>query len=1033
VNADTTSATLTGRERELAEVDAILTAVESGQLRVILVTGEPGIGKSRLLDTIGDRAASRGFRVARAVCDEDTMPVAFASVRHLLADLARQASGAPGRSDTLDDILGNLPRSMTEPEQRLAAADHIATVLRVAAMDWPVVLLVDDAQWLDESTATVLRRIIRSLRYVPLCIVVAHRSDDPHASGAGDRLVALVARDPAGRLLQLRRLGEDATRAIVADRLGASVADVAVLGNLVQRQSEGVPLYVVELVDHMSREGLLSRRGGYWALDAPTDGALPVSIRSLLDQRLGRLEPADQVVLEIVSAAGTDIDPELLRQVVATTAAGQAADVDTALERGRSLGLLQVDERPAGPVWRFAHQLYRDRLYAAVGTGRRRSIHDAVASVLASYPAGRRRPERVAYHTIRGHDTSRAFDAAVLAARAAAGVHAWEDAIGWLDAALDVLDGLPVDHVGAMSRAGRLDLVVERDRYLAVVGAPPARLASAAQLERLARDERDPARRAAALARAVRARVAGGDRAAAASVAGEVEEMVARGDVLPDVELWLAIGEAATGRTIGEPAPLRREPGDLQRARAAFRHALGVAVPADRLSEAAVLQELGVIESALADLGDVPVDVARDRLLAALDAYRRAGDRRGETTTLIALAYRRDAETVSDAVQHAGSFVSFLEEIRRLRATEHRATGGPADPRAVALSLLSTQLYCRTRGWYEVALDRGAQARRWADAARDPRIVAMVEVGLAESNWLVGRGARALDHAERAVAAIDRLSPRPGADASLRWQATAAQARAHAAAGDIDRAVAIARRAVDDDAITSAVHLPDSTALLVEMLECDRQYSAAREHAERASQGATGLPDGATWDIRLDLALSRVALAESDPRLAIGHAAAACARLAERRTPLVWLRLAAEHARISALLAGGHVQEAREVADASAQLINTILDRIGDDALRADVFDRAPYLSDIAAILSRTWPDLAPGRRAAAGRDRGPLTPRELEVLRLVAAGRPNREIADELFISEKTVARHLTNLFTKIGAQSRTQAAAWAFRNGIV
>lgn len=1033
VNAATTSVPLPGRERELADLDAILAAARGGQLRVVLVTGEPGIGKSRLLNAVGERAGRLGFRVARTVCDEDTLPVALAPIRELVAELERQSEPGEQRDEGLDAVLQRLPRGMSEPEQRLAAADHIAQVVRAHAAHAPLALIVDDAQWLDDSTVTVLRRLMRSLTYVPLVLVVAYRGDDLRVSGAGDRFVAQVSRDPAGRVLPLRRLGEEATRSIVAAQLGAPLSEVAALAEIVQRQAEGVPLYVVELVGHMSREGLIRRHAGRWTFGELETADIPVSIRSLLDQRLARLDSRDREILEVASVAGTEIDPQVLRQVVASIAGELVDRVGETLAIGRSLGLLQRKDGPNGFGWRFSHQLYRDRLYAGVGHGRRLTIHDTLSRALAAQPGARSHPERVAYHAIRGRDAERAFDATARAARVAAGVHAWEDAVGWLDAALDVLDGLPPERAAAVSGGGRLPLVIERDSYLAIVGDPADRLASARLLEQLARAESDKELRARALVRAARALVAGGDLSRAANLAGELTSIADGLDADVVFELWLAVGEAATGRTAGEPAPLRREAAELRRAREAFRRALTVAPDKTPGARGLVLQELGVVESSLANLGELGEDEPRDRLLAALDAHQRAGDRRGETTTLIALAYRRDVKTKASSVEHAGSFVSFLEEIRRLRATEHRMTGATDQPRAEALSLLSTQLYCRTNGWYEVALDRGAQARRWADAARDPRVGAMVEVGLSESNWLVGRGARALDHAERASAAMERVAARPVGDWSLRRQVVVAQARAHAAAGDAEHAVRIARRALDDATATISGGLPDATALLVEMLEHDCQYDEARERAEGALRGAAGVSGGAIWDVRLDLALARIALVASDARSAIGHATAASARLAERRTPLVWLQLAAGHARVEALLAAGHEEEALDAAREPARLVGTILDRIGDEALRSDVVRRAPYLADVSALVTRHWPDLLPHSRKAAERESGPLTARELEVMRLVAAGRSNREIADELFISEKTVARHLTNMFTKIGAQSRTQAAAWAFRNGIV
>lgn len=1023
---------LPGREREIADIAAILDASAGGQLRVVILTGEPGIGKSRLLDEVGSLAAERGFQVIRAACDEESMPVAFAPLQQIVADLGHTAQ-RDARTESLAEHLRRLPRNATEPELRLAATDYIARVIRSFVARQPIAVLIDDVQWLDESSASVLRRLIRTVRYVPATIVVAYRGDDPRVTGAGDRFIAQVSRDPVCRVMSLRRLNEDATRAIVAAYIGTTVGEVARLSDEIQRQSEGVPLYVVELTNHLQRSGLLVRTEGQWEVEASQLQGIPLNIRALLDQRLCRLGDEHKRVLEVAAALGTEIDARTLADVIRICAPQLAEHVDIALERSGELGLLLEDARHEATAWRFGHQLYRDRLYAGIGHGTRRSIHDAAAEVLDAAD-GERQVERVAFHAIRGRNPLAGIRAARRAAGAAAAIHAWEDAAQWLDVALDMLAGMPEGDADGPARVGEcIQLTIERDSYIAVIGDSAARLASARDLERLVAEAPTARDRSELLIRATRGMVAGGELDKASSLLAELVALADADGIEAPVHLWIAIGEAAIGRPIGEPAPLQCDLDGLHRARAVFRRALSGVPDASTSTRGALLQELGVVEAALADHGLLDRGVAHATLQSALDAFRLARDRRGETTTLIALAYRRNIEAGNLSSGGSDRFVSFLEEIRRLRAAEHRIVGATDQPRAEALSLLSTQLYCRTQGWYELALDRGTQARKWADEARDPRVRAMVEIALSECNWLVGRGTRALEHAERAIAALDLLAERPSAGGLLRWQASAARVRAHLAIGDTARATELARQAVDDAGSGRGVTTGQAIALLVEALEADGNLDEAKSLAEDELRGAVGLPAGAVWDIQLDLALSRIALVNADARSAVGHAAAAAARLTERRTPFVWLRLAVGHARAASLLVVGHAQEARTVAEQTVELAGTVLSRIADPALQDEVAQRAPYLAGLLDLVDRHWPDLLPTPESANSGDAHPLTTRELEVMRLVAAGRSNQEIADTLFISVKTVARHLTNVYTKIGAESRTQAAAWAFRNRIV
>jgi DNA-binding CsgD family transcriptional regulator len=218
---------------------------------------------------------------------------------------------------------------------------------------------------------------------------------------------------------------------------------------------------------------------------------------------------------------------------------------------------------------------------------------------------------------------------------------------------------------------------------------------------------------------------------------------------------------------------------------------------------------------------------------------------------------------------------------------------------------------------------------------------------------------------------------------------------------------------------------------LAEVLEALGEHDDARAAADAALRSSAALPGNITSDIRAELVLSRLALRDGNPRLAVGHATVARGRLAQRESPVAWLRTSAALVRSRALDASGFREDAvAELTDA-LEIVERIAGRITDASLRASFLTRNALSSTVRAEALRLG--IATPEIPTHVADRpGGLTAREIEVLRLVAAGQSNRDIADALFISEKTVARHLTNIFTKIDTQSRTQAAAWAYRNGI-
>jgi DNA-binding CsgD family transcriptional regulator len=392
---------------------------------------------------------------------------------------------------------------------------------------------------------------------------------------------------------------------------------------------------------------------------------------------------------------------------------------------------------------------------------------------------------------------------------------------------------------------------------------------------------------------------------------------------------------------------------------------------------------------------------------------------------------------VGSALQ--GSYVAFLEEIRRLRQTEHLLGRESDRPRMEALSCLSIHLYARTHAWYETAIERAREALEWASSARDARITLLARLGLSETERLLGRPGRALDHANHAAAVFEAGQDVGVLRAGQREEVLGALAAAYLALGNAERGVEFARERLDHAGARSSGY-PRAGAAVVEatvglaeaLLLLERAETESGEHARETLRLAADLPGTIMWDIRALLALAELALRRERPDEALDHASAAVSRIEARETPLVWLVTYAAWVQGRALEAAGQRDDACAWFERAYEHVENTAEHLTSETLR-DAYLQAglhvPWIREAAARYGLGRGALPPVETAdrLAG-----LTPRELEVLTLVAAGRTNREISDELYISEKTVARHLTNIFNKIDAESRTQAAAWAFRNGM-
>ncbi|HEY1441325.1 MAG TPA: AAA family ATPase, partial [Mycobacterium sp.] len=334
---------LCGRRSECAALDGLLDQVRGGRSAVMVLRGEPGIGKTALLNYVTDRAA--GFSVARCMGVESEMELAFTGLHDLCTPMLSclDALIDPQR-EALSVALGLA--SGEAPESFLVALAAL-NLLAQAAEDRPLLCIVDDVQWLDQATAQVLGFVARRLLAEPVGLVFAART--PTTTASEDPLAGLPD-------LRLSRLDERSARALLASvttgRLDESVR------RRILEEAHGNPLALREL-------GVVDFAGGFALPDAVS---MP---RRIQDQYLTRLRglprPAQRLVL--VAAADPVGDPALLQRAAPTLGLHIDA-VDPAVDAG----LLDI-----GAGVRFRHPLLRSAVYGAAEEEERRVAHAALA------------------------------------------------------------------------------------------------------------------------------------------------------------------------------------------------------------------------------------------------------------------------------------------------------------------------------------------------------------------------------------------------------------------------------------------------------------------------------------------------------------------------------------------------------------------------------------------------------------------------------------------------------------------------------
>jgi DNA-binding winged helix-turn-helix (wHTH) protein/predicted ATPase len=441
---------LAGRAEELSKLQGALEVALAAERRTVFVTGEAGIGKTTLLEAfLGTLRDGDPFLTARGFCLEYRgTGEAYMPVLEALGRLCDRSSGAPllealrARAPTWllqlpwllspDELEATRRAALGTTSERMLR--ELAEALEALTSDTALVLVLEDLHWSDDSTLDLVSRLARRDEPARLLIVGTYRPGAP----VDDLQRELRVR---GRCLELALpflSGEDVRRQLETRLQGAPLPSA--LARLVQRRTDGNPLFVECLLDSWLERGMLEQTGEGWELlEEPSRLAerIPENLWDLIDEDVSRLSAEDLEAVEAASVVGTDF----------VTAAVPASDVESRCSRLASSGRLvrRLGEAAwAGePTTRFAfiHDLHREVLYERIPSGRRAGLHREVAARL-EMGYGDEAPERaaeIAMHCVRGHVPRRAVEYLQLAAGQALRRSGHREAILHLDEALQQL------------------------------------------------------------------------------------------------------------------------------------------------------------------------------------------------------------------------------------------------------------------------------------------------------------------------------------------------------------------------------------------------------------------------------------------------------------------------------------------------------------------------------------------------------------------------------------------------------------------
>jgi len=986
-----TSSRFVGRQRELADLQRTLAAEDGAELPALFfVAGESGVGKTRLLHELIAQAEADGARVIGGACvelGEDELP--YAPLVGALRPLQRSCEPvldelSAGTRSQLARLNPEIGDPSAEPESERGEAqrrlfDAFLELTDRLADERPVLLWIEDIHWADRSTRSFLRFLAASLTEERVVVVATYRADELHRRHPLRPLLAELERSPRARRIELERFD----RAELADQL-ADILGAAPQADVVERlfgRSGGNPLFTEELI----------------AAGVDGRGSLPPSLREALLLRVERLSEDTQRLLRALAVSNRARE-ELLAEALGSDQAAVAAAMREALE---AQIVVPIDSGRFG----FRHALLREVLYDDLLPGERSQLHLAHAQALERVgaegdPAWT--ATGIAHHYYAAGDQPQALQAALRASTAVRKLHAYGEAAGLLDRATELWPRVPnAEELTGIDR-GELLVRAARAHYMFGEDSVGAALYEDA-IEALGPDA-DPERLAAALTALATCQWTLGQ-------AERSRETQSRGLSL----LGTDDRSPARARLLAQQVRFLLLQGRFREVVEAAPEALAAAEALDLDStRAGILSRLGC---ALFALGRE--EEGRARMLESIEIAESTG-----FTDDLAMAYMNFA----DSLHLSG-------HIEQARETAEQGIARVADRTEISSGGSTRAMNFIHLSLAEIYFDLGELDRAEAElraTGKGSQGVGRAHANLRRAQLDLARG-REDDAAEALSRAEDLL--REALEPPYIALLAGLQAELEVRRGDLDAARAAVDRGIDRIQFCSEdvarIALCATAGIGVEAERAVRARDLGDDEAERdAADRAHALMElvrAAVEDAEGPVELATLAVAEAEYSRGAGEDDPELWAAAVRE----WQRLERpyEAARARWRQAQAHLARGdRDSATTALAESSAGAKRLGAHWLSNEIEGLATRARlNLSGPVERPAADDEPAEAVPFG-----LTPRELQVLELVASGATNREIGERLFMAEKTASVHVSRILSKLDVRGRTEAAAVAHRHGI-
>ena len=989
---------LIGRAHDLATLRSLVDRAQSGQGQVALVSGEAGIGKSRLVAEVKTYGASHDFLLVQGSCFPTDHAIPYAPLLDLLRSFltghpsplpapdVKQVAQAflPMLPDAAHLLAGTPPSSMPpalDPEQeKRRRFEILAHFLTSPARTRPVLLVVEDLHWSDDTSLEFLHYLARRCSAHRLLLLLTYRSEEVRPDLR--HFLAQLDRERLAHEILLARLTHNEVEAMLRAIFALPRSTRLELHDPIYALTEGNPFFVEEALKSMIAAGEIYYANGRWERKPLGELHIPRSVQDAVQQRTDQLSESARRVLTLAAVAGRRFDFDLLQELT-------EHDEQRLLQLIRELIAAQLVVEESAEQFAFRHALTRQAIYTDMLVRERNTLHRTIADTVErlSISSPDAHLPDLAYHFYEAGAWEKALEYGHSAGERAYRLYAPQAAIEHLMRALDAAQHGAIPPPATLYRL--------RGRAYETLGDfEQARLdyETTLQMARQAGDRRAEWQAMCDLGFLWTERdyaQAGAYFQQALALARDMDDPLTLSHSLNRMGNWHV--------NIEQPREALQYHHEALTLFQQAHDSPGIAETCDLLGMASTLG------------GDLVQGAAYSRQAVAY--FRELDDRQGLASSLTLLAELGgiyQGETMVPAMISFADSLHFGEQALKVA----RESGQRS---AEAYTLFSLSHYLGPHGEYAQALEMAQAGLTLAEQIEHRQWITF-------GNWILGILYLDLLVLPQAQASLEHALALAHEVGSWNWIriVSAFLAPAHLLQNDLTKAESILTAALEPDAAMQTIGQRLVWAARADLALARRDPVLALDITDRLIASAANLSNERViprlWKLRGEALAALGRTAEAEPLLRAAQEAAH----AQGLRPWLW-RICVALGRLYQTQA--QREEAKQAFSTARALIEELAASLPDEQLREH------FLSQAMAMLPQKRP-LTPGR--AARQAFGGLTAREREVAILIAQGKANREIADLLVVGNRTVEAHVSSILTRLGFTSRAQIAVWVHEKGL-